>query len=1791
MLCLSLIKNILLLGYLLVYAYSLRIVEVPIYSLPENYSDVKTSSISFNIKISNSLNFDFLTIKVLNQLNQDKKNLGQTVFLSYSDSDCQKERNQMSFSPYQDSIMILNMTEIKAKNKCFICVQCLDDNNCKYIFGYDQNYIQRFPMADIAYSYYASKNYTNMFFGIRAEDRIFDKFKNAQKYYEIFWIKRLYNNEFINYQDKSIIHEDYNAIYFLKNISKANRYIDFNVSSKEGEFIQVGSSLLSYQYSIDSDFYCDIKPLNINDIESIGHLQKPNLNEVCYNLKLNDYYKSTGFFYIYGLVQEKFIKTYFKYWYGEIVPNTEKEIIDGNILEIVDQSRFSYLFCVSILETNRYNIPKDITYTLQLISHKIIKPYYFFIPPQKPETIYPRIIQNGEYIILSRVKPPEKSPKMSFTINSIYGNPEIRFHQCTQFPFCNYEDDHIKMLSIIKSNKMDNYDNIWMIESIFGAYQSLIFLTCPNVTEYCIFYTTFFSENDQIILKEGKIFSQLLLDNHKNKFIAEFGEHKNLLKIILELIIFGGDAKLNISNENLKITNYFLLNKKIYIINANELNEKKIEFEIDSNKKSFYSIRYTVIRSDELNKMNLMDTIGINYIDYIGNDYKYKNIEVQNSKYDKRFPLLINYYSPNCKFQIKKNNSNLNTSLYNNFYQEYIPSTSSINYHYNISIKEYEQINSNDKKCKLFSNSFKITNETSEIIGTLLINENIPLVYEFKDIYKIRYIYPNYDSEKDTIINLKLLNNKKYLINITYNYNNMILVKNITKSEIISIKKNIITKLEEESNLIIEISLLDFSTDTISILKTVVHQIKNKFMYVGKGMYKKDLLSSNNNLYLYTDDIYKNDEGYIKLDLLKENVKVKVKIVEMEKIDISEEINWDSIKTEDDNDLKFDFYTKKIYFTEHETSICKNGCYLLINLEPPDNKDFSREIKFFPFDIIVVLTKKSISNSFKIKFEPDEIIVGTFFNNYYEDVKMFELYQLYIPYNAESIDIECHSKYAKLLIFLEDEQISYEKSSFIVEPGKLLNIPKQSILSLNSNYNSLDNITIIICVYTEKIYWVDISYSFKVHLNKKDNFKIKNINSDSKTLCHPENYENNKYRCLFMIDSSQFSPNNYIILYPKTKSINEKIYMKGDYLTNNTIYDILDIESLNNCIPNRNANFDTENNDINYILLTPNEENKYFYLNVLSNSPSEFELISNFYNYNDDLIPNPNLMQIYALKNSVKNEIKLNFISINSIMINAVLIKGEGEIHFNNKVFNLNEKNNKILFALTSDVKESLIFKNKNIEKDILLSSDKEDDFLFYIEYYFRNSTLNIDEITLGDNSLLEYEQSDFPLYLYSNIDKHFTHDFNIFFNVYNLTYNKEDIKYIKNRELDILSLFFEEKNKDKIFNKTEKGELFNIKGTYDPAINVGQIYISKDYANNIISSNYKDLTYLLAIEKNEENDNIYNGINMKTVFIKENSGIPIEENKYIFGKIYENNTNNTYKLKINDNAEYIMIQFSANSEILNFTIKTNEDNEGKIDIFENYTSKKEKGKIITTFKRPNNIEYLYLNIYANNSKNISEKYFEKLKNYVFKYKNIFDAKNLNEYPILKNNNKLKCSITERKGERLNIQLSYNKIENEQNYEIIYSLKMVSKKDYIEGESFDTIAITESNSIVSQFIRNKVNITNNSMDIPIEFFDDNFAYIQLIAQIIDGDNIEYFSYQPIKSIKEIIFKYDGKNKKNIWPIILIIAIILISVTAIILILKCKKKNIKSDEQILKQVEMANPIEYDDVLLDKSIEIN
>ena len=186
-----------------------------------------------------------------------------------------------------------------------------------------------------------------------------------------------------------------------------------------------------------------------------------------------------------------------------------------------------------------------------------------------------------------------------------------------------------------------------------------------------------------------------------------------------------------------------------------------------------------------------------------------------------------------------------------------------------------------------------------------------------------------------------------------------------------------------------------------------------------------------------------------------------------------------------------------------------------------------------------------------------------------------------------------------------------------------------------------------------------------------------------------------------MIGPQNLNINNYLMLYAKSQSTSAITYMYGQYLTNNSIYDIYDINSLNESIPNNLSTYNTEGNEINYILLPPSDNKNYFYLNVLSNSPEMIELIPNYYNDYEGFIPNPNLNQIFVLNSTLKSEMNLNFISRNAIMIKAVSLKGEGEIYLNNqKVFNLNKENNRILITLPSDIDDKIKIKNRRNENN-----------------------------------------------------------------------------------------------------------------------------------------------------------------------------------------------------------------------------------------------------------------------------------------------------------------------------------------------------------------------------------------------------------------------------------------------------------------------------------------------------------
>jgi hypothetical protein len=198
---------------------------------------------------------------------------------------------------------------------------------------------------------------------------------------------------------------------------------------------------------------------------------------------------------------------------------------------------------------------------------------------------------------------------------------------------------------------------------------------------------------------------------------------------------------------------------------------------------------------------------------------------------------------------------------------------------------------------------------------------------------------------------------------------------------------------------------------------------------------------------------------------------------------------------------------------------------------------------------------------------------------------------------------------------------------------------------------------------------------------------------------------------------------------------------------------------------------------------------------------------------------------------------------------------------------------------------------------------------------------------------------------------------------------------------------------------------------------------------------------------------------------------------------------------------------------------------------------------------------------------------------------------NIDKYKIIKNNN-IKCTITKSRKNKT-MEIIFNKIENYKNYDIIYSLKIVYKKDLIKDELIEekskTIALTESNSNIS-LIKN--NNDSDKINIPYDIiennFEDNFAYIEVIAQINDENNIEYIAYEPIKSKDDIKYETIIDTTTIIMIIFEIISIIII-ICLILFLCYLKKQAIIEENKHAVEMRIKPLIKYDDIMIGKDEE--
>ena len=822
--------------------------------------------VSFNISLFDTS--DYLNIQIENNR---KAKLGQISFYSKYDYDCMPDRDQMSINPYGDNFMAISKDQLidynnndDYRNKkddkydvFYLCIYCLEEM-CNYNVNFELK-----SFIDISYNnyynYLVNENNQKFMFSFvsnKNNSKLINDFINA---YELIWIKRMNNNKYINFNN--ILPEKYNGILF-ENTKYENEILNFTINSYIGDYITIGRTII-----IGNTNY---EPLRINDMETIGYLEKKsNFNEECFKIEKIEGESNV---YIKGIFYDKFVGISYKELESENIIS-EIQIKEGNFIENLSENlKNGTKICVSLLNDsyNDYYPYDNITFIIQLFSNKIKNYNYYYNTFDSPGFFYTIDLKYDEIMVLSGIITNKN--KISITVNSIYGFPKVYLDDCKKFPFCKYEDSFdLANLAEVNINTMNNYSFINKITkgdiNIFDSFKPLLIIHCPFKND-CFFSTTFFTEEDYIILREDALFNQYLLEGEKNNFIINYENHKNIIQIILDLIIFNGNVQIKLNYKE----KFFILNKIVYIIDSNseELlkNNKKLKLTIIGLKNSFYTLKYKLIRKNVDNNNNIKMLYNrINNIEYLDVNKNY----VLESVGPKISLNLINFYSPNCKFNISKNNQTLETSLFNNFYQEIFNGTDK--YNFNIFFYKSYPIKNKDKKCILYSNKILAIDELNEIsqpLENLLIIENAPQIFLFNnDIWSIIYKYPNIDNEKDLIVNIRFINPGIYSIYIYNNLKSKLYNEDIFTNQIIYLEKEQlkdIDSLKVEVNFLYKIFNMDLNNN--KILDISVRQIKNIFFYLEKGKYKQDLIVGENNLFLYMD-IEKEDEGYIMVDFYK----------------------------------------------------------------------------------------------------------------------------------------------------------------------------------------------------------------------------------------------------------------------------------------------------------------------------------------------------------------------------------------------------------------------------------------------------------------------------------------------------------------------------------------------------------------------------------------------------------------------------------------------------------------------------------------------------------------------------------------------------------------------------------------------------------------------------------------------------------------------------------------------------------------------------------------------------------
>ena len=1739
----------------------------------------------YKLKFSNSLNKNENTIYFKIKISHIKGDESPIIYSSLTDEDCKNNRLQLSKDGVEFNEMWIKKEQLGNQNYIYFVIECLDENNCAYNieFGEDE---QISLDSVIYYSYYVNNDNTDMVFRYKNEA------DSLGKYLTMYATGS--NNVNLNLKDCEVVscsQFNFTEGAAITTVISFADYYYLTVHAVEGSYITVGAKIVDKEGKSSANVLKpEIGPLS-------GFLRKDLLEKECY--KLPDEF---DVYFIEGTLYDSIANI--TYLYDEInyIPEDTEVHKAGFFYSIYDSrdKKKSYA-CISFLNLAEYPL-EGLSYSIQIQSKSKFKNNYV---PQSTGFIYPRIIPTSKLVYFNNLSPKVLSDRIVYNMITLEGYPKMYLYECKTYPSCqlNYDDnlestENVERVAEI--NRMSTLSLLYKEASPIDAEQTVLMVKCikANTTEnygLCKFMTSIFGEKEQVKLIEEQPFSQYILPGDKDTFLIDFSsENLKEFKIHIDLLVVSGDVSFELKNaddpnKKIDLHNYNLGNKIFYSITVNQTTDlntelKRISIAISAKVNSYYIMEYKIVKHPVDEELNYIFS-NINYLIplFIKKDENIKEVNINSVKIIAPQAFLATFYSLNCKIDVYKFGSEGKQQLpfFGNYGQDYhsINKENPFNYksEYSIQINKKELAPYNNINiCMIYVSGLEIYPNYSGIRKEILVSEGIPQRIIFQnDLTKVRYLYPHSNPEKNITVSINMIVQGKFRVKIFFREQSYNQEEVYSQSTIIFIKREWIHEGCRENELCtitVEIEKIADFLGREPILEIVIKQVLNEPYYLPKGILRNDFISGEAYLFLYTD-VDKGD-GYITINFYRGSGYIYAKVVKINQEKADDNAEWRKYRfpRSKEESLYYDFYNKKILFNQYNTKNCEEGCYILISIKTSVIGKEVLDNEFQYFSILAEYSPKyyelKLQIQRKINIDPEEYVIGSLYeaDDFLYKKGVYNYYSIVCPYDAPGVEIDWQSDTAQLLINIGEILPEKQSPDFNYTGGRDTNIflSKKDILAaynggtIVENQN-LTNIEIILRIYTK--YYDSINstvYFFRVHFSELD-LNIYKINSDHKAICKPEILQDNKYRCLFMVIYEQFQYFNDLVIYAKSQSSSAIINMYASYL-DNEIYNSYDVQKLKDNIPDDdNSIFSTKKEKTNFIFLSYGDFHKNAYISVISDNEATIELYTSMKTFEDKLSPNPSSPQVYAI-DKFKDDLSLDFITTKSIGINIISLYGEANIYLEkdpNTIYYLRGRDDglELMLPQSQDSNSLLVIKR--------IKSEREGDnlypgFIFLIEFNKRTTKLNFDEIKSDEVSEISYKDGDFPVYYYSKLfdtEK----DITIFFYLHDLVYSDSSNfnRKMTTDELSIKGAILEEKE---LFQIQKDGKMPDMKviGKYDPSIQAGNIIISqKDLKSNTLSKP----TLYLGIEKTDKIKDIeYNGVRGEIGFSFINGNSPLTQKLYQFGKIKDNNEIHSYKLRADNNTNYMRIQFSANSKYVSFSV-SDKPNEKK-NISSAYMDKKtDRGIFFLTFQKPDKLDYLYINIYLKeNSKD------DKLNNYVFKYINSETKEGFYEYKIL--NDKPNIEINAKQNNKIDV--TFNPIVYEKkegiNISIIYGIKLVTNSDKIEEEYTNTIAITESNATAVQY---KSMLDYNKITKELDNIPDDINYIQVIAQIKQGSIIEYVDYQAFIYSKDYHPSTPEKSNNNtglyiglgIGGVFLVIAIIL----AVFLFLYCRKNKDLMDQ--------------------------